>query len=186
MSQTFIDDGVNALPQNFVTRQQLIDWVQNQQPKPGTMLSALQILATTGIVRVTNASPGAAVIDTVAMSATGTDIVNITNIAALRQYIVDVETLTGNGAATPAVFLTLLASVAGGPYAITLAAGTYTGQLKYFNSPLTTTQNFVLTGTLTDMAQIEFGGAGGGIGHSALLQWDGAGWTWQGGNALVS
>jgi len=185
MSRTF-EDGASPLPQNFVTRDELIDWVQEQQPIPGTMLAAVQGLVTTGIVRVTNASPGNAAMDTVAMSAMGASIVNITNIGALRQLEVDYETLTGSGSVNPAKFLTLLASTSGGPYAITIAAGTYIGQLKYLNSPVTTTQNFVLTGALAGIAQIEFGTAGGGVGYTALLQWDGAKWQWLGGNALVT
>lgn len=186
MSQTFTEDGVNVLPDNFVTRDQLIAWALNLQPKTGTMLAAVQGLVTTGIIRVTNATPGSQAMDTVSLTATGAAVINMASVAALRQYQVDFETLTGSGAANPAIFLTRLVSTSGGPYAITLAAGTYNGQLKCFSAPVLTTQNFVLTGTLAGISSITFGTAGGGIGYSALLQWDGASWQWQGGNGVVA
>lgn len=185
MSRTFTDDVTKLLPTNFVTRQQLSDWVQYQQPQRGTVLGELQLLTNVGVVKV-EGEPNLRTATLLPSQATGELVLNQPNLSSLRQYQVDRETLSTSGQCDPNKLLTVFSSTSGGPYAMSLAAGNYVGQLKMFSTPMASTQVFVLSATFTGFASITFGSSGGGIGYTALLEWDGGGWSWQGGNALIA
>ncbi len=91
------------------------------------------------------------------------------------------ETLTGAGACSLTHRVTLFNNTSGGPYAMTLAAGSYTGHEKFV---------MALNGSGSSVFNLTVSSAGNGVGvlvfpsaataRGVLLKWDGAAWQWAG------
>ena len=91
------------------------------------------------------------------------------------------ETLTGAGACSLSKRVTLFNNTSGGPYAMTLAAGSYTGHEKFV---------MALNGSSSAVFNLTVSSAGNGIGvlvfpsaataRGVWLKWDGAAWQWVG------
>ncbi len=99
------------------------------------------------------------------------------------------ETLDGDGEASIGCDTTYLSSIvpkdeddSDVPYLVTLPDGTVQRQTKTIHVPAgnaATTAKFKVTGTFVGFSALLFST----IAWSAMLQWDGAGWHWIGGNA---
>ena len=91
------------------------------------------------------------------------------------------ETLTAAGACSLTKRVTLLNQTVGGPFAMTLAAGSYTGHEKFV---------LALNGASSAVFNLTVSSAGNGLGvlvfpsaatdRGVLLKWDGAAWQWVG------
>lgn len=72
-----------------------------------------------------------------------------------------------------------------GPYAVTLPNGNYKRQYKRIfvvAGNAATTATFTVTGTFVGFTSLTFNT----LAWSAMLEWDGAGWQWIGGNAVIN
>lgn len=174
-----------ALPSNNVTRTELLNWAYGLQFATGTMAKALDELASTGLIELTNAGAGTKAAAIVPVTATGKAVVNVASYNALRQAITDSETVSTATSLDLTKLVTLLSATAGANLPITIGAGSYVGQQKIIMLLAASARDFELTGTFLGFTSITFGDYGGGVGYSALLEWDGAAWTWIGGNAAV-
>lgn len=97
----------------------------------------------------------------------------------------NIETVTGAAALNLNKITSNLDQTTPGPYAITIASGTFVGQQKRITCKNgTSSAEFDLTGTFTKgITTYKFGNISGAFAGSLVLQWDGASWHFMGGDA---